>query len=170
MTGKMRMLIILLVVGVVIIGVSVVFLSRGGNSSGELTIGITPAPGNIITNAKSESSEVVLQTVKIDKTASDKQYIPVNSGQVVNAGDNVLTVGGSVQNNSKVNTHIQLYASGYDAAGKQVAWTLDSSGIVGQIGLQMETGQTGSFILHLKFSDKIKSIRLFCSNYAVTPP
>jgi hypothetical protein len=111
-----------------------------------------------------------LQTVKIDKTASDKQYIPVNSGQVVNAGDNVLTVGGSVQNNSKVNTHIQLYASGYDAAGKQVAWTLDSSGIVGQIGLQMETGQTGSFILHLNFSDKIKSIRLFCSNYAVTPP
>jgi len=73
-----------------------------------------------------------------------------------------------VQNNSKVNTHIQLYASGYDAAGKQVAWTLDSSGIVGQIGLQMETGQTGSFILHLNFSDKIKSIRLFCSNYAVT--
>jgi len=41
MTGKMRMLIILLVVGIMIIGVSVVFLSRGGKSSGELTIGIT---------------------------------------------------------------------------------------------------------------------------------
>jgi len=42
-----------------------------------------------------------------------------------------------------------------------VAWTLDSSGIIGQVGLQLETGQTGPFILHLNFSDKIKSIRLF---------
>jgi len=82
MTGKMRMLIILLVVGVVIIGVSVVFLSRGGNSSGELTIGITPAPGNIITNAKSESSEVVLQTVKSIKLPAISNIfrsIPVRS-------------------------------------------------------------------------------------------
>jgi hypothetical protein len=170
MNSKMRMLMILLAVGVVIIGVAAVFLSRGGKGSSELAIGVAPSPGNLIANAKSESSEVLLQTVKIGKTASDRTYMSTKTSQIINIGTNVLTVSGSVQNNSKVNKEITLYAVGYDAAGKEIAWTLDSVKVNGQIGLHIENGQTGTFSLHLNYSDNIKAVRLFCSNYAVTPP
>jgi hypothetical protein len=75
-----------------------------------------------------------------------------------------------VQNNHATNKEILMYAEGYDASGKQIAWTYDASSIVGQIGLHLETGEISSFTIHLNFDENIKSIRIFANTYAVTPP
>ena len=88
----------------------------------------------------------------------------------INIGDPILIVSGSIQNNHQENKEIMMYADGYDKAGKQVAWTLDASSIAGQIGLHLETGETGTFTLHLNFAENIKSIRIFGNNYSQIPP
>jgi hypothetical protein len=62
-----------------------------------------------------------------------------------------------------------MHADGYDAKGKQVAWTFDAH-IVGQREIQLENGETGAYVLILNYSGNIKSIRIFGNNYAVTPP
>ena len=88
----------------------------------------------------------------------------------INAGDPILIVSGSIQNKHPVNKEIVMYAEGYDAMGNQVGWTFDAPHIIGQISLHLETEETSEFTLHLNFTENVKSIRIFASNYSVPPP
>ncbi len=40
----------------------------------------------------------------------------------------------------------------------------------GDIVIHLETGETSEFILHLNFTENVKSIRIYASNYSVPPP
>jgi hypothetical protein len=130
---------------------------------------ISPSPGAYLTNSQNVSSEVLLIDVQVTKGISYKQYHPLEY-IVVNVGDPIIVINGTIQNKHKQNIHIAMWAEGYDATGERVAWTLDAAHIVGQIGLQLENGETGQFTLHLNMADNIKSIRIFANNYAVNPP
>ena len=131
---------------------------------------MTPAPGTYLFNSQNVSSEVLLQTVQIEKSISEKEYYGVGLSKTINAGEPLLIVSGTVQNNHPTNKEIMMYAVGYDKTGKQVAWTHDASSIVGQIGFHLETGETGEFTLHLNFVENIKAIRIYTNNYSQTPP
>ena len=63
-----------------------------------------------------------------------------------------------------------MSAEGYDAAGEQVAWTVDAAHLVGVIGLHLENGETGQFTLHLNRADNVRSIRIFAGTSPITPP
>jgi len=167
MTNKMKMLIGLLVLGVALLSVGVVFLTRAPQ---QMKVTLTPAQGSYLLNSQSDSSEVILKTVKIEKVIADKQFIGVWGAKTINTGDPLLILSGTVQNNHPTNKEIMMYAEGYDKTGKQIAWTYDAAGIVGQIGLHLETGEINTFTIHLNFDENIKSIRIFGNNYAVTPP
>ena len=167
MTNKMKMLIGLLVLGIALLGVGVVFLTRAPQP---MKVKLTPAAGIYLYTAKSDSSKVLLKTVKIEKNIADKQYFGVWGAKTINTGDPLLILSGTVQNNHATYKEIIMYAEGYDKTGKQIAWTYDASGIVGQIGLHLETGEIGTFTIHLNFDENITSIRIFADNYAVTPP
>lgn len=132
------------------------------------SISINPSPGAFLVNSGNISSEVVLKDVQVYKGASDKRYSGLKL--TVNTGDPVLVVSGSIQNKHPENKEIAMYAEGYDAEGKQVAWTLDAAHIVGQIGRHLEKDETGQFTLHLNIADNLKSIRIFANNYSITPP
>jgi hypothetical protein len=135
------------------------------------SISISPSLDSFITNSENQSSEVLLKEVQVSKGVSDKMYInPYPQLQPFNVGESILVVSGNVQNKSNENTYIAMYAEGYDAAGKQVSWTLDAAHIVGQILLHLENEETGQFTLHLNIADNIKSIRIFANNYAIVPP
>jgi hypothetical protein len=166
--NKMKLLIGLLVVGIVLLGGGLVFLLRSPHQvATEVTL--TSSPGTYLTNAKDESSEVLLQAVQINKGVSDKQYTSVNLNHPINQGKDILEINGTIQNNSLINKFITLYAEGYDTKGKQVVWTLDGN-IQGYLVIHLETGETGEFTLHLNFTENVKSIRLFASNSSVPPP
>jgi hypothetical protein len=166
---KMKLLIGLLVLGVVLLGVGTLFLLHSPQQTGT-KIKLTPPPGNYLFNSENKSSDVLLKSVEIEKSVSDKQYPSVWKLPAVKAGESILIVKGSIQNNHPTNKEILMYAEGRDKTGKQVAWTLDAAGIVGQLGLHLETGETDQFTLHLNFAENIKSIRIFANNYDITPP
>jgi hypothetical protein len=138
----------------------------GGDS-----ISVLPSPLAYLTNSENVSSEVWLKDVRVSKGISEKQYTaPWYPAHTVNIGEPVLVVSGSIQNKHQENKEIAMYSEGYDEAGKQVAWTLDASHIVGQIGLHLENEETGQFVLHLNMAENITSIRIFANNYPITPP
>ena len=80
-----------------------------------------------------------------------------------------MGISGNIQNNHPTAQAIDMYAEGYDARGKQVAWTFDAH-IVGQRERQLENGETGAFILTLNYSGNIKSIRIYASNFDIYQP
>jgi hypothetical protein len=169
MNNKMKLLVGLLVLGLILVGGSIWFLLNTIQQDELLEITVTPAPSAFLTNSEEASSEVLLKDIQINKSVSDKQYMPFWS-PVVNPGDEILVVSGSIQNQHQENKEIAMYAEGYDENGQQVVWTLDAAHIEGQIGLHLENGETGEFTLHLNFSKDIKSIRIYGSNYNVTSP
>jgi hypothetical protein len=133
-------------------------------------IPVTPSPGAFLVNSGNISSQVLLKDVQVYKGVSDKRYSGLDPKLAVNAGEPVLVVSGSIQNKHPENKEIAMYAEGYNAEGKQVAWTLDAAHIVGQIGRHLEKDETGQFTLHLNIADNLKSIRIFANNYSITPP
>jgi hypothetical protein len=134
-------------------------------------VSVSPSPGAYLANSENVSSRVLLTDVQVNQGISDKQYIsPWYPAHKVNSGDPVLVVSGSIQNQHQENKEIAMYAEGYDAAGKQVAWTLDAAHIAGQIGLHLEKEATGRFTLHLNLAEDMRSIRIFANNYSITPP
>ncbi len=177
MTTKMKLYIGLLVLGLVMIGGGLWFAFKPSAVS-TLEIAVTPSPGNYLTNSQNVSSEVLLKDIQVSYGVSDRQYgypyfyagESVWYQHAVNIGEPILIVSGNIQNNHKENKEIAMYAEGYDETGKQVAWTLDAAHIAGQIGLHLETEETGEFTLHLNFSKETKTIRIFANNYTVTPP
>jgi hypothetical protein len=175
MTNKMKLLIGLLVLGSILVGGSIWFLLNPIQQDELLEITVTPAPGAFLTNSEEASSEVLLKDIQINKSVSDKPYALPWSSARAKAGELILIVSGSIQNMHNQNKEIGIYAEGYDTTGKQVAWALDtySEGPLAfppQIRLHLENGETGEFTLHLNFSEDIKSIRIYGSNYNVTPP
>jgi len=170
MTNKMKLLIGLLVLGILLLGSGLVFLLLSPRQTGT-KITLTPAPGTYLFNAQNQPSEALLKNVQINKEVSDKQYLTVGPTiSTISIGEPILIVSGSIQNNHPTNKEITMYAEGYDKAGKQVAWTLDAAQIAGQIGLHLETGETGEFTLHMNFDENIKAINIFASSYSQIPP
>ena len=170
MTNKMKLLIGLLVLGGLLLGGGLMFLLLSPHPT-VIKVTLTPTTGAYLFNSQNESSEVLLKSVAIEKSVSDKQYFsPWYPSHTVNEGEAIFIVSGSIQNNHPANKWINMYAGGYDKTGKQVAWTLDASNILGQILLNLETGETGEFTLHLNPAENIKSITIFASNYPIPPP
>jgi hypothetical protein len=168
MTNKMKLLIGLLVLGIVLLGSGLVFLLLSVQPAG-IKITLTPAPGTYLFNSQNEPSEVLLQTVQIEKSISNVGIISTGSAIAINEGGPIWVISGNIQNNHPTTQAIDMHADGYDAKGKQVAWTFDAH-IVGQREIQLENGETGAYVLILNYSGNIKSIRIFGNNYAVTPP
>jgi hypothetical protein len=143
----------------------------GSPAASSTSISISPSTGAYLTNSENVSSEVLLVDARINEGLSDKKYIaPWYPAGIVNAGEPVLIVSGSIRNKHEQNKEIAMYAEGFDAAGKQVAWTLDTAHIVGQIGLHLEKNEIGQFTLHLNMAENIRSIRILANNYSITPP
>lgn len=150
MTGKIKLYIGLLVLGLVMVGAGTWFMLKPSPVD-TFSMSVSPSPGNYLGNSQNVSSEVLLKDIQIKTGVSDKQYgypylyagESVWSQHAVNIGEPVLIVSGNIQNKHKENKEIAMYAEGYDATGNQVAWTLDAAHIAGQIGLHLENGETG---------------------------
>ena len=169
MTARMKLYIGLLVLGLVMAGGGLWFMLKPSTVE-TFSMSVSPPPGNYLTNSQNVSSEVLLKDLQVTKEVSDKPYAVPWSSAMPKAGEPILVVSGSIQNNHDQNKEIAIYAEGYDETGKQVAWTLDSAHIIGQIGIHLENGENGEFTLHLNFVETTTFIRIFANNYQVTPP
>jgi len=166
MTNKMKMLIGLLVLGVALLSAGIVFLTRAPQP---MKVTLTPSPGNYLFDSQNEPSEVLLQTVQIEKSVSNVGITSTGSAIAINEGGPIWVISGNIQNNHPTTQAIDMHADGYDAKGKQVAWTFDAH-IVGQREIQLENGETGAYILILNYSGNVKSFRIYASNSSVPPP
>jgi len=109
-------------------------------------------------------SRVVLKDVAVSPGVLDKRYPGLN------IGDPCLIVQGSVRNMDIDNPHVAMFAYGYNRVGERVAETLDAEGVMGQIKLYLQYGETGSFTLHLNANDEIETVRIFSFTYDGPPP
>lgn len=140
-------------------------LSRDG------LISLSPAIGDYLTDSQNVPSEVMLEESLVVQSISDQQYAnPWYPAKTISQGSPILVVSGTIQSKNRGYCEIGLYAEGYDAAGKQVSWTLDASGIAGQVGLSLEYGQTTEFTLHLNMASNIKAVRIFATPYSKASP
>ena len=141
------------------------------DSTPGLKIKVEPPPGSYLSNSRDDLSGVILKDVQIKTDTCDKKYFSLWSlPHTVKIGDPCLVVSGHIQNRREENSEIAMYAEGYNEAGEQVAWTLDTAHIAGQIGLHLEYEETGEFTLHLNLSENVRTIQIYANNYSVTPP
>lgn len=170
--NKMKLLIGLLALGVILLGGGILFLLLSPQQTGTKVM-LTPLLGSYLMNSQNESSQVLLQTVKIEKSVIGQPNVsswPMTVTVNAKPGDPILIISGSVLNNHPSNKEITMYAEGYNTAGKKVALTLDEGSVSGIIGFHLETGESGTFTLHLNYSADIKSIHIFANNYDQVPP
>ena len=168
MTNKMKLLIGLLVVGIALLVGGSIFLLLSPHQA-VTKIMLAPSPGSYLFDSENEPSDVLLQTVQIEKSISNEGIVSTGLAITINSGDPIWVLSGNIQNNHPTKQEIDMYADGYDTKGKQVAWTFDAH-IVGQREIQLENGETGAYILTLNFAENIKSIRIFASNHSIPPP
>jgi hypothetical protein len=164
----MKLLIGLLVLGIaLLVGGSVFLLLSSQPTVREIML--TPSPGNYLFDSQNEPSEVLFQTVQIEKSISNVGIISTGSAIAINEGGPIWVISGNIQNNHPTTQAIDMHADGYDAKGKQVAWTFDAH-IVGQREIQLENGETGAYVLTLNYSGNIKAIRIYASNHDIYQP
>jgi len=133
-------------------------------------LNVVPGAGGKLLDSQGQPTDITLEYVHVDQVFADRQYFsPWYPEHTVEAGQFIIELKGSLKNDGSL-PEIAMYAEGYDEAGNQTAWTLDESHIAGQIGLRVETGQSGKFTLHLNYSQSTRVIRLTANAYAVTPP
>ena len=162
--------------------VSYVDVSRGSDPTvnnllvsilGKQFAGLPPSvtlggrPEVLLRNKQEVSSEGFLRGFQVDEGVSDEQYW--YPSHIVNVGDPILIVSGTIQNKHKENTWIDMWAEGYDKSGEQVAWTLDDAHLSGHILLNLETDEKGEFTIHLNYSEDV-FVRFYANNYPVPPP
>jgi len=145
----------------------VAFSCVGGTGS---EISVSPAPGSYLPASEDKSSQVLLEDVQILQSTSERRYFsPWYPERIVYPGEPVVVVTGSVRNEYRESEEVVIYALGYDAKGRQVAWTLDSAYIYGQTALHLEYGEAGQFTLHLNVAENLACIRIFAGNYSAPP-
>ncbi len=141
------------------------------SSSNPPSITLGCEPEVILKNKQEVPSEVLLRSFQIDEGISNELYFsPWYPSHIVNMGEPILIVSGTIQNKHKENTWIDMWAEGYDKTREQVSWTLDAAHLAGHILLNLENEETGEFEIHLNYSDDISSINIYANNYAVRPP
>ena len=109
-------------------------------------------------------SRVVLKDVAVSPGVIDQRYPGAMIGQPC------LIVQGEVRNMDVDNWSVAMFARGYNRAGEQVAETLDAEGVMGQITLHLEYGETASFTLHLNASNDVETVRIFAYTHGGTLP
>jgi len=117
-----------------------------------------------------EPLEVFLTNVQVERIISDRYYFSLWYPVHVHVGEPILVVSGTIRNEHPANTWISMFANGYDGEEEQVAWTLDSAHVAGQILRYLENGETGEFTIHLNPAENIETIRIFADSYNVPPP
>ncbi len=138
---------------------------------GDKVVSVEPGPGSVLLDSEDKSSKVVLEEVLAGTGTAETDYFSQWYPQhTVRVGERIVLIRGTVRNDHEANKEIALYARGYDQAREQVGWTLDASHTLGQIGLHLNKGETGQFVLHMNFSHDTTCIRIFASSYALAPP
>jgi hypothetical protein len=135
----------------------------------EPEVSVEPKPGHIISNNEKETG-VILGNVRIESGVCDRDYYSSKLDSLFQKGSSCLIVSGNITNLDMERFEIALWASGYDEAEELVSYTLDAAHIPGQIGLHLETNETGRFVLHMNPDEDLKLIRIYGAAYRVTPP
>ncbi|MFC1946387.1 hypothetical protein ACFLXY_00550 [Chloroflexota bacterium] len=130
---------------------------------------IEPRPGHRLGNAEKQTG-VILGNVRVEPGLCDRDYYSSKLDLPLQKGDPCLIVSGNITNLSMDRFEIALWADGYDKAGKPVSYTLDAAHIPGQIGMHLETNETGEFVLHMNPEEHLKVIHIYGAAYLVTPP
>jgi len=131
----------------------------------ELEARVEPAPGSYLQNMHGTVSGVALLDVTVTRVVCDPDWHDVD------AGDPCLVVSGHIRNEDSEKTLVSMFARGYDAAGEQVAWTLDSRGrIPGLVELHVDYGETREFVIHLNAPDGVQTIRVYSTSYEGLEP
>jgi hypothetical protein len=122
------------------------------------------------TNSEGATSELLLLAVQVEETPSNREYHCHETDETIHPGDPVLVVTGTLQNRHRTYPHIYMHADGYNAAGEQVAWTLEGAGLPGQVQCCIEPGQTGEFTMHLNPAADLATICIYAGVSPIVPP
>jgi len=132
---------------------------------------VSPPIGSYLTSgSKGTPSELLLLSVQVAEVPSEKQYYCHGNDGVIRPGDPVLVVTGTLQNRHRTYPHVYMHADGYNAAGEQVAWTLEGAGLPGQAQCYIAPGQAGEFTLHLNPAADLATICIYAGVSPIVPP
>ena len=133
---------------------------------------VNPLPGEYLaTSPDGARSELLLLTIEVEQIESPERYWSYRDERyTVEQGEPILVVSGVIQNRHRTYSEISMTAHGYDSAGEQVSFTLDSAHLPGCIGLKIPPGETGEFTLHMNPDEDVTSIHIYGGTSPIPPP
>lgn len=129
-----------------------------------LNITIEPEPGATITNG------IVLEGGTV--SVGTMEFMGVNGWTDIrlNTGDPCLLITGSFNNTSNQNLQVSFFAEGYDAKGKQTAWTMDSGPLAGILASTISARSSRTFVIHLNWTPDTSVIKIQATSYTELAP
>ena len=124
---------------------------------------LEPTPGSYLDRGNGEQSPVKLIDANMSVGICQRPYGIMRSRDILHIGDPCLLVAGRIENQHNEESEVILHAYGYDEDGDIVAATLDSYRLPGAIGLDVDPGEKGDFLLHMNPSERLRTIRLYTS-------
>jgi hypothetical protein len=88
----------------------------------------------------------------------------------VKPGDPSMSVYGSLTNTSSTGLQVSFFSTGFNANGKEVAWTLDAGPIMGVLAMTIQAGSTRYFTLHLNWTPETTLVRVSAHSYTTLVP
>jgi len=126
---------------------------------------IEPAAGSYLDRGNQEESPVKLIEVEASIGICQQPYGIMRSRDMLHIGDPCLLVRGRIENQHEEAEEITIRAVGYDENENIVSGTLDSDRIPGVLGMDVDPGEIGEFVLHMNPSDRLRTIRIYGSVY-----
>jgi len=124
---------------------------------------LEPTPGSYLERGNGEQSPVKLIDANVSVGICQRPYGIMDSRDMLHIGDPCLLVAGRVENHHEEESEVILHAYGYDEDGDIVARILDSYCLPGALGLDVDPGEKGDFLLHMNPSERLRTIRLYAS-------
>ena len=138
--------------------------------------GATPTIGQALNiDVEPEPGTVVAEGITLGKTEALVQQaysfvVSLHPGVTFKPGDLFLFVSGSFTNTSNSALQVSCFATGFNADGKEVAWTVDSGPIMGILAMTIQAGSTGYFTLHLNWDSEVNSVIISAHSYSTATP
>ena len=146
------------------LGLLVIFAGCGSPSIYPADIPVTIEP-----TTNDPEGKIVIDDVTIAAGTLDRDYFTPAAGQHT-AGEPCFLVSVSIHNGYNEDCWVTFHADGFNAAGDQVSFTLDTGPLAGAWQVYLASDSSAEYTLHLSWADNVTRLTIFSQRTTRTAP
>ena len=124
-----------------------------------LNIEVKPGKGDYLAEG------ILLNEIAVIAGSLDRPIFSPQNREHYYAADPCILIIGEMNNITKEDLYVDLFADGFDSYGNQVSWTISSGTMVGHVQTYVPSGKSNIFQLTLNWAENVQLIDVHASVY-----